>query len=67
MLYLEQKSSNLCKNKARQFIKSELTKRDINYVRLSKLMNDKGYKENPDKIRREALSLLLFYLKFVIL
>jgi len=39
------------KDKARQFIKSELAKRDINYVRLSKLMNDKGYKENPDKIR----------------
>jgi len=39
------------KIKARQFIKSELAKRDINYVQLSKLMNDKGYDENPDKIR----------------
>ena len=39
------------KSKARQFIKSELAKRDINYVQLSKLMNKKGYAENPDKIR----------------
>lgn len=39
------------KNKARQFIKSELAKRDINYVQLAKLMNEKGYQENPDTIR----------------
>jgi len=39
------------KTKARQFIKSELSKRDINYVQLSKIMNDRGYKENPDTIR----------------
>ena len=39
------------KNQARQFIKSELAKRDINYVQLAKLMNEKGYQENPDTIR----------------
>ena len=38
------------KIKARQFIKLKLAKRDINYVQLSKLMNDKGYDENPNKI-----------------
>ena len=39
------------KNEARQFIKSELAKRDINYVQLAGLMNKKGYTENPDTIR----------------
>ncbi len=39
------------KTKARQFIKSELAKRDINYVQLSKLMREKGYQETPDTIR----------------
>ena len=39
------------KNEARQFIKSELAKKDINYVKLSNLMNKKGYHENPDSIR----------------
>jgi hypothetical protein len=39
------------KDKARQFIKSELAKRELNYVQLSELMNKNGYKENPDKIR----------------
>jgi hypothetical protein len=39
------------KNKARQLIKSELAKRDINYVQLSNLMNQKGYTETPDTIR----------------
>jgi hypothetical protein len=39
------------KTKARQFIKSELAKQDINYVQLSELMNKKGYKETPDTIR----------------
>jgi hypothetical protein len=38
-------------DKARQFIKSELAKRDINYVQLAQKMNTKGYNENPDKIR----------------
>jgi len=42
------------KNRARQFIKSELAKRDINYVQLAKKMNDKGYKENPDTIRTKV-------------
>jgi hypothetical protein len=36
---------------ARQFIKSELAKRDINYVQLSKIMCNKGYQETPDTIR----------------
>lgn len=40
--------------KARQFIKSELAKRDINYVKLAKLMNEKGYTENPDTIRTKV-------------
>jgi len=39
------------KTQARQFIKSELAKRDINYVQLSNLMKDKGYQETPDTIR----------------
>ena len=39
------------KTQARQFIKSELAKRDINYVQLSKIMKDKGYQETPDTIR----------------
>lgn len=42
------------KEKARQFIKSELAKRDINYVHLSKLMKEKGYNENPDTIRTKV-------------
>ena len=39
------------KNEARQFIKSELAKREINYVQLSKIMTEKGFFENPDMIR----------------
>lgn len=39
------------KDKARQFIKSELAKRDINYVQLAKIMQEKGYDENSDAIR----------------
>lgn len=39
------------KTKARQFIKSELAKQDINYVQLSEVMNKKGYKETPNTIR----------------
>jgi len=39
------------KNKARQFIKSELAKRDISYVKLAKIMNKHGYTENADAIR----------------
>lgn len=42
------------KTKARQFIKAELAKRDINYVLLSKYMNNKGYKETPDTIRTKV-------------
>lgn len=36
---------------ARQFIRSELAKRDLNYVQLAQLMQQKGYKETPDTIR----------------
>lgn len=39
------------KQKARQIIKSELAKKDVNYVKLAKLLQDKGYKENADSIR----------------
>jgi len=39
------------KNKARQFIKSELAKRDINYVKLANIMQKKGYNVNADAIR----------------
>ena len=39
------------KDKARQFIKSELVKRDINYVKLARIMLNKGYNENADAIR----------------
>ena len=39
------------KDKARQFIKSELAKKDINYVKLASIMQEKGYKENADAIR----------------
>ena len=42
---------SIMKNEARQFIKSELAKRDINYVKLAEYMNKKGYSENPDTIR----------------
>ena len=39
------------KTKARQFIKSELAKRDLSYVKLAELMQNKGYKENQDTLR----------------
>jgi len=39
------------KTKAKQFIKSELAKKGVNYVQLSKLMREKGYQETPDTIR----------------
>jgi hypothetical protein len=39
------------KNRARQFLKSELVKRDLNYVKLAKMMNEKGFKENGDTLR----------------
>jgi hypothetical protein len=54
MIQLERKlhiKTYTMKDEARQFIKSELAKRDINYVKLSEYMNKKGYKENPDSIR----------------
>jgi len=39
------------KQQAKKLIKSELAKRDINYVKLAKLLQEKGYKENADSIR----------------
>lgn len=39
------------KNKARQIVKSEMAKRDLNYIKLAKLMNLKGYKETQDTLR----------------
>jgi len=39
------------KDRARQFIKSEMAKRDLNYIKLANLMNQKGYKENQDTLR----------------
>lgn len=42
------------KNEAKFFIKSLLLKKDINYVKLSEMMNSKGYKETPDTIRTKV-------------
>jgi len=39
------------KKEARKFLKLELTRRDISYVKLAELMMAKGYKETPDTIR----------------
>lgn len=55
------------KQEARQFIKSEMAKRDLNYVKLAKLMNEKGYEETSDtlrtKVHRGSFS-FAFVLKF---
>lgn len=42
------------KKKARLFIKSLLLNQDVNYVKLSEMMNEKGYKETPDTIRTKV-------------
>ena len=39
------------KNKARQIIKSEMAKRDLNYIKLAQLMKQKGYNESQDTLR----------------
>ena len=39
------------KEKAKQIIKVELAKKNINFVELAKKMNEQGYKESPDTIR----------------
>ena len=39
------------KDQARQFLKSELVKRDLNFVKLAEIMNKKGYKENQHTLR----------------
>lgn len=55
------------KQEARQFIRSEMAKRDLNYVKLAKIMNEKGYTETSDtlrtKIHRGAFS-FAFVLEF---
>ena len=52
------------KENARRLLKSELAKRDINYVVLAEKMNKKGYAETPDtirtKIHRGAFSFSFF-------
>ncbi len=52
------------KQKARQFIRSEMAKRDLSYVKLAKLMNEKGYEETSDtlrtKIHRGSFSFAFF-------
>lgn len=45
---------DIMKNEARLFIKSLLLNKDINYVKLSEMMNEKGYKETPDTIRTKV-------------
>jgi len=39
------------KNKARQIVKSEMAKRDLNYIKLAEIMSKKGYKESQDTLR----------------
>ncbi|MFK5975545.1 MAG: DUF6471 domain-containing protein [Sulfurovum sp.] len=39
------------KEKAKQFIKIELVKKDISYVKLSSIMREKGYIYSSDTIR----------------
>lgn len=45
---------DIMKNEAKLFIKSLLLNKDINYVKLSEMMNAKGYKETPDTIRTKV-------------
>ena len=42
------------KNEARLFIKTILLNKDISYVKLAEMMNNKGYKETPDTIRTKV-------------
>jgi hypothetical protein len=55
------------KDKARQTIRVEMAKRDLNYIKLAELMTKKGYKENQDtlrtKINRGTFS-FYFFLQF---
>ena len=39
------------KNRAKEFIKKELKKRNLTYVELSSIMNDKGYIYSENTIR----------------
>ena len=45
---------DIMKNEARWFVKSLLLNKDINYVKLSEMMNKKGYQETPDTIRTKV-------------
>lgn len=51
MINISQESVDSMKKEARKFLKLELAKRDISYVKLAELMVAKGYKETPDTIR----------------
>jgi hypothetical protein len=55
------------KDRARQIIRSEMAKRDLSYIKLAEMMNQKGYKENQDtlrtKINRGTFS-FYFFLQF---
>lgn len=51
MIDISQESVDSMKKEARKFLKLELAKRDISYVKLAELMVAKGYKETPDTIR----------------
>jgi transposase-like protein len=42
------------KKKAKLFLKKILLDKDISYVKLSEMMNNKGYKETPDTIRTKV-------------
>jgi ribose 5-phosphate isomerase RpiB len=39
------------KNRAKEFIKNELKKRNLTYIELSSIMNDKGYVYSENTIR----------------
>jgi len=42
------------KSQAKFFIKTILMQKDISYVKLSDMMNKKGYKETPDTVRTKV-------------
>lgn len=48
------KKRHTMKNDAKLFIKTILMNRDISYVKLSEMMQKKGYCETPDTIRTKV-------------
>ncbi len=52
------------KNKAKEFIKNELKKRKISYIKLSNLMKENGFKHSENtirsKINRGSFSFVFF-------